>query len=71
VKVAKTDLPTVNVGSVIHVSVNARGESRSFNLRGIVGRRDENGLALKWIADAVEDQKSIAALLDVIKRMKA
>ena len=62
------EVPSIVVGSVVHVSVSALGGSRSFSARGVVTRRVDDGIALRWIAETPADQHVIEALVDAARQ---
>jgi hypothetical protein len=69
VGVPKDDLPQVGVGAIVHISVNV--EAESFAARAAVTRRETDGLALRWLQDSPQAQRSIESVLDAVGRVRA
>lgn len=69
VAVPKDDLPQVGVGAIVHISVHV--EAESFAARAAVTRRETGGLALRWIQDSPQAQRSIESLLEAVRRVRA
>jgi hypothetical protein len=67
---ARHELASVGAGCVVHVSVTPPG-GKAFQLRAVVVRREESGLALRWIADAPVDQRVVESLLETVNRTRA
>jgi hypothetical protein len=61
VSLPRAELPEVRVGNVLHVLVAAA--ANSHQLRGVVMRRDDSGIGLRWIIDNDRTQKTIDDLL--------
>lgn len=61
VSLPREELPEIGIGNVVHVL--AALEANSHQLRGVVTRRDNSGIALRWLVDSERTQKAIDALL--------
>jgi hypothetical protein len=59
------DLSQVGLGSVLHVLVGTG--PRSFNLRGVVTRRDATGIALQWIAESAGEKRTVQELVETVR----
>lgn len=68
VLVNRKDLPMVTGGHVLHVSLPGAPDRR---VRGIVIRRDDFGLALRWLADTPIEQDTVAALVEMLRGRQA
>jgi hypothetical protein len=69
VMAGKGDLPTANVGSVVHVSVTTAPE-RVLHARAVVARRDDSGIAVRWLADTDRDRGVVEAIVDASREAK-
>lgn len=69
VAVPKDDLPQVGLGAIVHISVEVDGQS--FSARAAVTRRESDGLALRWMQDSPQAQRSIDSMLDALRRVRA
>jgi hypothetical protein len=65
VALAPDDLPGVGVGCVVHLSITAIGRPTVFQVRAVVTRRGDDGLALKWLHDA---NGTVSALVAAIRK---
>jgi hypothetical protein len=69
VQLPRQELAEVRVGSVVHVSVNAH--ELAFQARAAVTRRDDDGVALRWIPDSDRVRRAIDQLLDAVRRARS
>jgi hypothetical protein len=65
VSLAPGDLPRVGVGCVVHLSIAAAGKPTVYQVRAVVTRRGEDGLALKWLHDA---NNTVSLLVSAIRK---
>jgi hypothetical protein len=65
VALAAGDLPRVKVGCVVHLSIAAAGRPTVFQVRAVVIRRGDDGLALKWLHDATGTVSALVAAVAV------
>lgn len=69
VMAGKADLPGAAVGSVVHVSVNVSPD-RAVHARAVVTRRDDAGIALRWVQETEVDRRVVEALFAAIQQPK-
>ena len=67
VAVSRHELAQVSVGSVVHLQV-ATPAGRTFFARGVVMRRDADGLGLSWVQDSERVSQEISTLLELVRR---
>ena len=68
VSLPKTELLEVTLGSVLHVLVGMMNGGPAFHARGVVMRRDTNGVGLSWVLDSDRVRKDVTALLEAVRR---
>jgi hypothetical protein len=72
VTMARHDLPQLQVGCIVHVSVSSSlATSLGFRARAVVQRRDDSGIGLGWIVDGDAVRAAIDALLDAVRRARS
>jgi PilZ domain-containing protein len=59
---SKSELPTADVGSVVHVTVKTATERR-LHARALVTRRDDSGIAVRWLAESEADRAVVEAII--------
>lgn len=69
VMAGKGDLPSAGVGSVVHVTVRGAGE-RLLHARGVITRRDDAGMGLRWLAETEVDRRVIESILAATRPAK-
>ncbi len=65
----KADLPGAVVGSVVHVALDG-SQGRPAPARAIVTRRDDSGIALRWVQETEADRRVVEALVAAIQQPK-
>lgn len=71
VTATRQDLPEVRAGSVLHVALETSlGSSLAFRARAVVVRRDDAGIALRWIVEGERVRNAIDALLAALSRAR-